>query len=101
MTMNFQVKSYLTSVVGNLHISPDDHQVALAKYSDSVHAEFLFNTYTSTAEVAAHINNLEHVGDNTNTANVITWAKDYMASSRYATRIHVYSHSVKCCHVLI
>lgn len=83
-----QIRKYLSDVIGDLPMSPQQHRVALATFSDNVHFEFLMGQRDAdtSPEVVSHIlgSAMQYPrGGNTNTSTAITWARAYLNGARY------------------
>ena len=78
-----QMRSYITGVIEELPVSVQEHHVAMVKYSDTVHEEFLKDRFHSSEQIIRYIaDHLKHVGGNTNTAGVLEWTGNYIAATR-------------------
>ena len=73
------MRAYLADLIRELPVSPNQHRIAMAQYSDSVHIEFHIDQKGTSSDMTNHIwNRMTHIGGNTNAHEALLWAKTYL-----------------------
>ena len=70
---NFQnVKNFVSNLVSQLEIGPDNTQVGVINFATSVRIEFHLNRYQDSSSLLQAIANIPYTGGNTNTGTALT-----------------------------
>ncbi|XP_028327375.1 collagen alpha-6(VI) chain-like isoform X2 [Gouania willdenowi] len=85
--VNFQlIRTFLSSIVSGLVISPDKVQVGLVSYSDEPEVQFYLDTFREKAELLQFINILPYHGGKTNTGAALNFTLDNVFTEQRGSR---------------
>ena len=81
-SFNFQlIRNFVTNVVSNLNIGPNESRVGLVVYSDSASVWFSLNTHTTNTSLLQAIANIPYANQGTNTAaGILTCIQQFNTS---------------------